>query len=114
MTTILDKSTAEPESSKGPKPIFEGRRNLATQIAVYVFIVVPFAALVAAVPLAWGWGLSWLDIGLAAAFYTVTILGVTVGYHRLFTHGSFKAKRGTRIALAIAGSMAVQSPPVTW
>jgi stearoyl-CoA desaturase (delta-9 desaturase) len=37
-------------------------------------------------------------------------LGVTIGYHRYFTHGSFKAKRRMRVALAIAGSMAVQGP----
>jgi fatty-acid desaturase len=44
-----------------------------------VFIAGPFLALLAAVPLTWGWGLGWLDIVLAAVFYTVTCLGVTVG-----------------------------------
>src|SRR5689334_8744671 len=112
MTTTLDETAAQAES--GPKPITEGRRNLATQIAVYVFVLVPFAALIAAVPLLWGWGLTWVDVALAVLFFYVSGLGVTIGYHRHFTHGSFKAKRGMRIALAIAGSMAVQSPPITW
>jgi len=39
---------------------------------------------------------------------------VTVGFHRYFTHRSFKAKRGMRIALAIAGSMALQGPIMHW
>jgi stearoyl-CoA desaturase (Delta-9 desaturase) len=111
VTTVLDKTT---KSTRGPKPIIEGQRNLGTQIAVYIFILVPFAALIAAVPLAWGWGLTWLDVGLAAVFYCIAIAGVTIGYHRYLTHGSFKAKRGLRIALAIAGSFGVQGPPITW
>src|SRR5262249_27687058 len=41
-------------------------------------------------------------------------LGVTIGYHRYFTHSSFKANRGLRIALAISGSMAVQGPVINW
>ena len=57
----------------------------------------PFLALAAVVPAVWGWGLSWLDVGLAVGFYYLTLLGVTVGYHRHFTHGSFKAKRPLRL-----------------
>jgi stearoyl-CoA desaturase (delta-9 desaturase) len=71
-------------------------------------------ALIAAVPLAWGWGLNWLDVVLAVAFFYISGLGVTIGYHRHFTHGSFKAKRWMRIVLAIAGSMALQGPPIVW
>ncbi|GLW81180.1 stearoyl-CoA desaturase [Actinokineospora globicatena] len=94
--------------------MFEGKRTLTSRIAVYIFILVPFAALIAAVPLAWGWGLGWVDIALAVFFFYFSGLGVTVGYHRLFTHGSFKAKRPLKIVLAVMGSMAVQSPPTTW
>jgi stearoyl-CoA desaturase (delta-9 desaturase) len=79
-----------------------------------VFVILPFLAILAAVPFAWGWGLGWVDIGLAAGFYVVSSLGVTVGYHRYFTHGSFKAKRPLRIALALAGSLASQGSVVTW
>jgi stearoyl-CoA desaturase (delta-9 desaturase) len=74
----------------------------------------PFLALVAAVPLAWGWGLGWSDLGIAAGFYLVTSLGVTVGYHRYFTHGAFKANRALRIALAVAGSLASQGSVIGW
>ena len=98
----------------GPRPIIDGQRNLATRIGVYVFVLLPFAALVAAVPLAWGWGLTWLDVALAVFFFYFSGLGVTIGYHRLFTHGSFKANRPLKIMLAVMGSMAVQSPPITW
>ncbi len=50
----------------------------------------------------------------AAVFYWVSGLGITVGYHRYFTHSSFKAKPGLRVALAIAGSLAMEGPVVNW
>ena len=74
----------------------------------------PFLALAAIVPAVWGWGLSWLDVGLVVGFYFLTLLGVTVGYHRHFTHGSFKAVRPLRVALAAIGGMAIQGPVVQW
>ena len=79
-----------------------------------MFLIVPFLALIAAVPFAWGWGLGWTDIGIAVGFYIVSSLGVTVGYHRYFTHGAFKAKRPLRVALALAGSLASQGSVVAW
>ena len=45
-------------------------RHIAPHVMVYLFAFVPFLALVAAVPLAWGWGLSWVDVGLTAAAST--------------------------------------------
>jgi stearoyl-CoA desaturase (delta-9 desaturase) len=90
------------------------QRRSVEQITLLLFIVVPFIALIAAVPLAWGWGVSWLDLALLAVFYFVGCHGITVGFHRHFTHGSFKAKRPLRIALAIAGSLAVEGPIVRW
>ena len=64
---------------------------------VGVFVAVPLLALVAAIPLLWGWGLGWHDVIIALVFYWVSGLGITVGYHRYFTHGSFKAKTGLRV-----------------
>lgn len=58
--------------------------------------------------------MSWLDLGLMVFFYFLGCHGITIGFHRYFTHGSFKAKRPLRIALAVAGSMAVEGPLVRW
>jgi stearoyl-CoA desaturase (delta-9 desaturase) len=96
------------------KPVISGMRTLPEHVLVKVFVLLPLVALVAAVPFAWGWGLSWLDIGLGAFFFVVSGLGVTAGYHRHFTHGSFKARRPLRIALAIAGNLSAQGPATTW
>jgi stearoyl-CoA desaturase (delta-9 desaturase) len=100
---------------RAPKSDFEDKpASLAQQIITGVFVGVPMLALVAAIPFAWGWGLGWHDVVIAAVFYWITGLGITVGYHRYFTHGSFKAKTPLRVALAVAGTMAMQGPVITW
>jgi len=90
------------------------RKGSIEQIALALFIAVPFLALVAAVPVAWGGFLGWHDVVIALVAYAITSHGITVGFHRYFTHGSFKARRGLRIALAVAGSAAVQGPVIRW
>ena len=90
------------------------RKRRGEQITLALFIAVPFLALVAAVPVAWGWGLGWRDIVIAFVMYVVAGHGITVGFHRHFTHGSFKARRSLKIALAIAGSLAIEGPVVRW
>jgi stearoyl-CoA desaturase (delta-9 desaturase) len=106
--------TAAAQHRPAVAPLVEGRKTTAEQALVVAFMVVPLLALAAAVPLAWGWGLSWLDVVLAVFFYYLTGLGVTVGFHRHFTHSSFKAKRPLRIALAVIGSTAFQGGVIGW
>jgi stearoyl-CoA desaturase (delta-9 desaturase) len=78
-------------------------------------VLLPFAGLITAVVLLWGsdW-LDWTDVVITAGMYVVTTLGVTLGWHRLLTHRSFQTHRTTEHVLAIAGSMAVQGPVMTW
>jgi len=84
------------------------------RILISIFVVVPMMALIAAIPIAWGWGLGWHDVIIAVAFYYLSGLGIAMGFHRYFTHLSFKAKPGLRIALAIAGSLAIEGPILNW
>jgi stearoyl-CoA desaturase (delta-9 desaturase) len=77
-------------------------------------VILPFAAFVLAVALLWQRAVDGVDLAIMAVMYVVTALGITVGYHRLFTHGSFKANRPLRIALAIAGSLAIEGPVIRW
>jgi stearoyl-CoA desaturase (delta-9 desaturase) len=113
-TGIDTGSDAGSDTAPGPKPVTEGPKRRGEQFGLYVFVVTPFLALLAAVPVAWGWGLGWTDIVLATVFYVISGLGITVGYHRYFTHRSFAAGRGLKIALAIAGSLAIEGPIVRW
>src|ERR1700761_9627515 len=98
-----------PPDDFDPEPKGTGAR-----ILIAVFVGVPFLALLSAVPLAWDWGLGWHDIVLGGVFYVVSGLGVTVGFHRYFTHRSFRAVRPVHIALAVAGSLAMEGPVLTW
>src|SRR5215468_110583 len=98
---------SRPDLAEEPNSAFQ-------RFLVGLFVAVPLVALAAAIPLLWGWGLGWHDVLIALAFYWVSGLGVTVGYHRYFTHGSFKAKTGLRVAMAVAGSLAMEGPVITW
>src|SRR5881275_2893914 len=84
------------------------------QIALALFIGIPFLAVLAAVPIAWGGFLGWHDVVLAVVFYTIAGHGISIGFHRLFTHKSFKPNRGLKIALAVAGSLAIEGPAIRW
>jgi stearoyl-CoA desaturase (Delta-9 desaturase) len=111
----MSTSTASASATKpGAQPMLDGKRPHAESMIVHLFVVLPMLALAAAVPLAWEWGLTWLDVGLAVTFYFLSGFGITAGFHRYFTHRSFKAGRGLRNALAIAGSVALQGDVVTW
>ncbi|MFI7034902.1 LysR substrate-binding domain-containing protein [Microbispora rosea] len=57
-----------------------------------IIVVLPFVALMLGLWLAWGRGVAPTDLVLAGALYVVTGFGVTVGFHRLLTHGSFTAR----------------------
>jgi stearoyl-CoA desaturase (delta-9 desaturase) len=77
-------------------------------------VMLPFAAFAAAVVLLWNEAVSWRDLGILAGMYFLTAAGVTVGYHRLFTHRAFDSPRPVRYAFAVLGSMAVQGPLIDW
>jgi stearoyl-CoA desaturase (delta-9 desaturase) len=78
--------------------------------------VVGFPALgtAAAIALAWRHGLHPVDLALCAGMYLATMLGITAGFHRHFTHRSFQAPAPIRAALGALGSMAGQGPLLYW
>ena len=76
--------------------------------------VVPFIALVVVGWQVWADLLFWSDLIVFAIMYVATGLGITVGFHRLFTHRAFKARKGVRATLAILGSMAIEGPIISW
>lgn len=106
--------TEQNPSLPAPKPLTVGRVSPVSQALLWAVIVIPFLALIAAVPVAWGWGLTWVDVTIAVVFYLVSGFGVTVGFHRYLTHGSFKAKRWLRITLASAGQLSVEGNVIQW
>jgi stearoyl-CoA desaturase (delta-9 desaturase) len=120
MTAITDTVPAVPDTAgaaraRAPRPDVEPEPSgPVARFLVGLFVVVPLLALLAAVPLAWGWGLGWHDIVIGFVFYVVAGMGISMGFHRHFTHCSFKAAKPLRVALAIAGSLAIEGPLLVW
>lgn len=90
-----------------------GRRVLEKFITLLVVCGPPAGVLVAAVRLLGGW-MNTLDLMLFLGLWGVSLMGVSVGFHRLFTHQSFHAARPVQIGLALAGSLAVEGGLVSW
>ncbi len=113
--SVLKSVRSSPDSSQ-PASLEEGPERVPplAQMLKLIVIFVPFLGLVAAAILLWGWGFNWVHLGLFLGMYIVTGLGITVGFHRLFTHRSFEAGGVVRFVLAALGSMAVQSPLLEW
>ena len=89
--------------------------KVAAKAGLAALIVVgPIAALVGEIILLWGRSVHPRDLVLAGVLFIATGHGITVGFHRLFTHGSFKANRPLKIVLAVAGSMAIQGSLIGW
>ena len=62
----------------------------------------------------WSSLLGWSDLIVFAIMYIATGLGITVGFHRLFTHRSFKTGKAVRAILAALGSAAIEGPVISW
>jgi stearoyl-CoA desaturase (delta-9 desaturase) len=101
-------------ASATAKPLLDEPVPRYTVVVPGLIVAVPCLALLAAAPVAWGWGLTWRGLAIGLVAYLVAGLGVTVGYHRYFTHGSFKGVRWLRIVLAVAGSPAVEGDVIQW
>ena len=87
---------------------------LAIRLVTLGTILVPFVGLVLAMTLLWHVAFNWVYLVLFLAMYAATAMGITIGFHRLFTHGSFKTSRVMKVIFGILGSMAFQGPLLTW
>jgi stearoyl-CoA desaturase (delta-9 desaturase) len=62
----------------------------------------------------WSELLGWSDLIVFAIMYVITGFGVTVGFHRLFTHRSFKTGPAVKAVLGALGSAAIEGPVISW
>ena len=90
------------------------RLRRTQQIFGYAAVIVPALGTVAAFSLLVYHPLDWVSISLCVFLYIATILGITVGFHRVFSHCSVKAHGSVRAVLAVFGSMAAQGNIVHW
>ncbi|MEN3282843.1 MAG: hypothetical protein V7607_3983 [Solirubrobacteraceae bacterium] len=98
-------------SADDVEPVLHETRD---RIITGTVTVVPFLALGVVGWQVWAEWLHWRDILVFAILYVITGLGVTVGFHRLFTHRSFATKPWVRGVVAAMGSMAIEGPVISW
>jgi stearoyl-CoA desaturase (Delta-9 desaturase) len=94
--------------------INDARINRGQVMHAAAILVLPTMGVAAAAYLAVRDGVSLMEVTVLAAMYSVAWIGITVGYHRLFTHHAFRAGKLVRMGLAIAGSTAGQGPVNYW
>src|SRR5215208_2731635 len=85
-----------------------------TKLANLGAVVLPFLATLTAIVLFWNSIVSVTDLAILAVMYLLTATGITVGYHRLLTHRSFRTHKPTEYLFATLGSMAVQGSVIAW
>jgi stearoyl-CoA desaturase (delta-9 desaturase) len=90
------------------------RTSFPSQLATLAAVVVPPLGVLAAAGLLWDTAFHAEDLVLLAGFYVVCAFGITVGFHRLFTHRGFECGRGVKATLAILGCMTMQGPLTQW
>jgi stearoyl-CoA desaturase (Delta-9 desaturase) len=98
-------------AARETEPVLHETRD---RIITGVVTIVPFLALGAVGWQAWANLLHWSDVAVFAIMYVVTGLGITVGFHRYFTHRSFKTSRSLRAIFAVLGSAAIEGPVISW
>lgn len=86
----------------------------ANRYVVLVFVIVPFLATLLAIWLLWERTVHWSDLVLLAIFYSLIVLGIGIGYHRMLTHRSFRAHPIVKVVLLLLGSMSLEGPALEW
>ena len=91
-----------------------GQLSLSHKLVNLIGVTAPLAGLSFAVVLLWDRMVGPTELVILAVGYMLTGVGITVGFHRLFTHRSFQTHALVRWAFAVLGQMGVQGDVVTW
>jgi len=82
---------------------------------VIIGVFAPLLGVGAAAVLAGRYGyFGWTDFILFFGMYILGMIGITVGFHRLFTHRSFEATKPVQFVLGVLGSMSFQGRLLEW
>lgn len=103
-----------PGLEKADGSLHDGRAPLKTRVVNFFAVVLPLVGLGVAIALLWGVAFNWVYLAILAGMYLASAVGITVGYHRLFTHRSFETPKPVAAVLAALGSMAVEGPVLEW
>ena len=85
-----------------------------SRVLNFLGVTIPIAGLAVAIVLLWGVAFNWIYLAILVGMYLATGLGITVGFHRYFTHKSFETPRWMVFVLGMLGSMAAQGSILEW
>ena len=114
MAQVTDAPTRVKPSKQSITVVPSSRTLKLERRITLVVTILPFLGAAVGIPLLWGRGIRALDLTLFFVFYVISGMGVTVGFHRMLTHRSFDTVRPVKVALSVAGSMALQGPVIRW
>jgi len=100
--------------SPGPDDVEPASYLAINRTLTAIITIAPFIGLGLAGWQMWNGLLHRYDLFSFAIMYILTGLGVTVGFHRLFTHRSFKTFPAVRFVFAVLGSAAIEGPIISW
>jgi stearoyl-CoA desaturase (delta-9 desaturase) len=97
-------------------PVWSGKHLGLDLINVLTLgtVLVPTAGLVLLAVLYWGQGVGWFELGLFVVTGYLAGIGVTLGYHRYFTHGSFETHPFMVRLLGVLAAVNMQGPILFW
>ena len=85
------------------------RRQGLNRFTAYVLVLLHVGAVAAL------FMFSWKAVAVAAVLYYVTVgLGISMGYHRLHTHRSYKVPLWLEYLFATFGTMTLEGGPIFW
>ena len=109
----LSKLRLEGDENVGVATV-RSRTSFLSQLAGIVAVFGPPFGILSAMGVLWGVAFSWVDLTLLLILYVLSGLGITLGWHRYFTHRSFETSRVMEAVLAVLGSIAMQGPLTQW
>ncbi len=86
----------------------------AKKIVILLVVTIPFLATLFAIWLLWDRAVNATDLKLLVVMYSLVALGVTVGFHRMLTHRSFRPHPIVKFILLVLGSMALEGTALSW
>jgi stearoyl-CoA desaturase (Delta-9 desaturase) len=89
-------------------------RVIAHKVTTLVGMVLPLIGLVVAITMLWDSLVGPTELSALFVFYVLTFIGISVGFHRLFTHRAFETYPAVRYLLAALGSLAVEGSVIKW
>ena len=82
------------------------------KVYILIIVIVPFLGTIVAICSLWQQAVRWSDLVLLITLYTFSALGMTVGFHRMLSHRSFRPHPVVKLVLLILGCIAVEAPPI--